>query len=90
MEELLGPSLQHLSAAQAAHLTWREYFPALISQSFRDGLHEAFDFAIVCSLGRRRGLLVPGRPLRARHGGGRDPCGRGRRRRAGAGRRRRL
>ena len=50
MEELLGPSLQHLSAAQAAHLTGREYFPALISQSFRDGLHEAFDFAIVCCL----------------------------------------
>ena len=50
MHELLGPSLQHLSNAQAAHLTGREFFPGLISQSFSDGLHEAFDFAIVCCL----------------------------------------
>ena len=50
MHELLGPSLQHLSNAQAAHLTGREFFPALISQSFSDGLHEAFDFAIACCL----------------------------------------
>jgi MFS family permease len=50
MHELLGPSLNHLSAAQAAHLTGREYFPALISRPFSDGLHEAFDFAIGCCL----------------------------------------
>ncbi len=47
MQELLGPSLQHLRNAQAAYLTGREFFPGLISQPFSDGLHVAFDFAIV-------------------------------------------
>ena len=50
MQQLLGPSLQHLSHAQAAYLTGREFFPRLISQPFSDGLHEAFDFAIVACL----------------------------------------
>ena len=50
MHELLGPSLQHLTAAQAAHLTGRSYFPGLISHAFSEGLHEAFDFAIGCCL----------------------------------------
>jgi len=58
MHELLGPSPQHVSNARAAHLTGREFFPALISQSFSDGLHEAFDFAIICCLVARRGLVV--------------------------------
>ena len=50
MHELLGPSLHHVTAAQAAHLTGRGYFPALISAPFSDGLHAAFDFAIACCL----------------------------------------
>ncbi len=50
MHELLGPSLHHLTAAQAAHLTSRSYFPGLISHAFSEGLHEAFDFAIGCCL----------------------------------------
>jgi MFS family permease len=50
MHELLGPALHHVTAAQAAHLTGRGYFPALISAPFSDGLHAAFDFAIVCCL----------------------------------------
>jgi MFS family permease len=52
IQKLLAPSgvLQHLSPSQAAHLTGHQYFPALISSSFAQGLHYAFDFAIVCSL----------------------------------------
>ena len=38
--------LPHLSHHQAAYLTGRSYFPALMSGPFSDGLHEAFDFAI--------------------------------------------
>ena len=33
-----------------AHLTGHAFFPALISSSFAQGLHYAFDFAIICSL----------------------------------------
>ena len=46
MQQLLGPVLPHLSHHQAAYLTGRSYFPALMSGPFSDGLHEAFDFAI--------------------------------------------
>ena len=52
IQQLLGPSgvLSHVSAAQAAHLTGRSFFPQLISSPFGTGLHYAFDFAIVASL----------------------------------------
>jgi MFS family permease len=51
IQQLLGAHvLHHLSTAHAAYLTGRSYFPALISQPFADGLHEAFDFAIACCL----------------------------------------
>ncbi|WP_410050996.1 MFS transporter [Acidiferrimicrobium sp. IK] len=52
IQQLLGPSgvLHHVSAAQAAHLTGRSFFPQLISSPFGTGLHYAFDFAIVASL----------------------------------------
>ena len=42
--------LQHLTPHQAAALTGHEFFPALISSPFAQGVHYAFDFAIVCSL----------------------------------------
>jgi MFS family permease len=40
----------HLSAAQQASLDQRSFFPGLIATPFREGLHAAFDFAIVMSL----------------------------------------
>jgi hypothetical protein len=52
VQQLLGPSgaLQHLAPHQAAVLTGHEFFPALISTPFAQGVHYAFDFAIACSL----------------------------------------
>ena len=47
IQHLVGPSvLAHLAAHQAAVLTGRGFFPALISAPFASGLHAAFDFAI--------------------------------------------
>ena len=42
--------LANLGPARAAYLTGRSFFPKLISPSFADGLHLAFDFAAVTSL----------------------------------------
>ncbi len=51
VQTLLGPAaLAHLSPADAAYLTGRGFFPALISGPFADGLTVAFGFAIVASL----------------------------------------
>ncbi len=51
IQHLVGPSvLAHLPAGQAAVLTGRGFFPALISAPFADGLHAAFDFAIAACL----------------------------------------
>jgi hypothetical protein len=51
VQNLIGPSvLAHLSAANRATLTGPQFFPALISGPFKDGLHEAFDFAIIACL----------------------------------------
>jgi MFS family permease len=51
VEHLIGPSvLAHLSAANRATLTGRQFFPALISGPFKDGLHEALDFAVIACL----------------------------------------
>ncbi|HEY5429428.1 MAG TPA: MFS transporter [Solirubrobacteraceae bacterium] len=51
IQHLLGPSvLGHLSHAQHTLLTGRSFFPQLISPPFRNGLHEAFAFAIVACL----------------------------------------
>jgi MFS family permease len=48
MQHLLGaPVLSQVSHAQAALLTGRRFFPALITGPFSSGLHAAFDFAIV-------------------------------------------
>ena len=44
---LLGPVLPHLSHAHAAYLTGRSFFPRLIAPPFMNGLHTAFDFAIL-------------------------------------------
>ena len=51
VQHLLGPSvLAHLSATNRATLTGRQFFPALISGPFGDGLHVAFDFALAACL----------------------------------------
>jgi MFS family permease len=47
IQHLVGPAvLARLPAGQAAVLTGRSFFPALISGPFARGLHTAFDFAI--------------------------------------------
>jgi MFS family permease len=50
MHQLLGSSINHLNAHQAAYLTSRQYFPQLIAKPFEQGLSEAFDFAIFACL----------------------------------------
>jgi len=51
IQHLLGGSvLAHLPAHTQAVLTGRSFFPNLISTPFRDGLHEAFAFAIIACL----------------------------------------
>ena len=50
MHQLLGGSINHLSAHQAAYLTSRQYFPRLIAKPFEQGLSAAFDFAIAACL----------------------------------------
>jgi MFS family permease len=51
MQHLLGPSvLAHLPPGHAAVVTGRTFFPSLISAPFRQGLHTAFDSAIVACL----------------------------------------
>jgi hypothetical protein len=42
--------LAQLSAHQHALIVGRSFFPQLISAPFRDGLHEAFAFAIIACL----------------------------------------
>jgi MFS family permease len=51
MQHLLGASvLAHLPPGHAAVVTGRSFFPSLISGPFRQGLHAAFDSAIVACL----------------------------------------
>ena len=50
IQQLLGPSVHHLSAAHQQYLTGRSFFPNLISGPFHDGLKVAFLFAIVACL----------------------------------------
>ena len=50
IQQLLGPVLATLPAAQAGYLTGRSFFPQLITQPFSDGLTAAFWFAIAACL----------------------------------------
>jgi hypothetical protein len=51
LQHLLGtPVLSHLSQANQRALDGRGFFPSLIAKPFRDGLHAAFDFAVVACL----------------------------------------
>jgi MFS family permease len=76
MQQLLGPLLGHLSAAHAAYVTGRQFFPHLITAPFKSGLGVAFAFAIAASLiavvasaltGRRKAATgaAPAEPLGA-------------------------
>ncbi len=48
---LLGPHvLSQLTPGQRATVTGERFFPSLITDAFRDGLHEAFNFGIVMCL----------------------------------------
>ena len=42
--------LAQLTPAQRASVTGESFFPSLITNSFKDGLHTAFNFAIVMCL----------------------------------------
>jgi MFS family permease len=63
IQHLVGAhALQSLGAAQQTVLTGRSFFPHLISDPFRSGLHEAFLFAIIaCLLAAAASLLRGGR-----------------------------
>jgi hypothetical protein len=51
IQHLLGSGvLAHVTPSQRAVLNGRTFFPNLISASFSDGLHAAFDFAIAACL----------------------------------------
>jgi MFS family permease len=51
VQHLLGSTvLSHLSHANQAALNGRGFFPSLISKPFRNGLHAAFDFAVIACL----------------------------------------
>jgi hypothetical protein len=50
MQQLLGPLLSHLPAANAAYVAGREFFPHLITAPFHDGLGAAFGFAIAANV----------------------------------------
>ncbi len=75
IQQLLGPSgaLHHVTAAQAAHLTGRSFFPQLISSPFGTGLHYAFDFAILASLVAAVASYLRGGKYY--HGQGHEPAG---------------
>jgi MFS family permease len=63
IQHLVGAHALHsLGAAQQTLLTGRSFFPHLISGPFRNGLHEAFLFAIVaCLLAAAASLMRGGR-----------------------------
>ena len=50
IQQLLGSSVHHLSAAHQQYLTGRSFFPNLISGPFHDGLKVAFLFAVIACL----------------------------------------
>jgi hypothetical protein len=51
IQHLVGARvLSHVTAAQQHVLVGRSFFPHLIASPFRDGLHEAFTFAIIACL----------------------------------------
>ena len=66
---LLGPHvLSQLTPGQRATVTGERFFPNLLSDAFKQGLHTAFDFGIVMCLLGRRGIVDARREgARTRH-----------------------
>jgi hypothetical protein len=62
MQQLLGGLLKNLHGVNASYLTGREFFPKLITTPFRDGLREAFLFAIIASVIGAVACLLTGKP----------------------------
>jgi MFS family permease len=74
MQHLLGPSVvAHLPSGHAAVVTGRSFFPSLVSGPFRQGLHAAFDSAIVACLVAAAASWTRG--TRYVHGDGAPPAG---------------
>jgi MFS family permease len=67
VKTLLGPNvLDHVSHANAVALQGRGFFPDLIEDPFRTGLHEAFAFAIVACLVAAAASWLRGTPKTAK------------------------
>jgi MFS family permease len=75
IKQLLGSSLGHLSAAHAANLTGRGFFPTVITQPFKDGLTIAFWFAIAASVIAAIASLLTTQSKRSRAAGPAEPVG---------------
>jgi hypothetical protein len=75
MQQLLGPLLGHLSAAHAAFVTGRQFFPQLITAPFKSGLGVAFAFAIAASLIAVVASMLTGRRPRAAAAAQAEPLG---------------
>jgi MFS family permease len=75
IQHLLGPqALAALDVHQRALLTGQSFFPQLISEPFRAGLHETFAFAIAaCLVAAAASLLRGGRPSDAVETAAPDP-----------------
>jgi MFS family permease len=73
MRQLLGPTLNHLSAAHVSYLTGRDFFPTVITQPFHDGLTIAFWFAIAASVIAAIASLLTGQ--RKRRAQAAEPAG---------------
>ena len=85
IQHLLGSSVvSQLPAHTQAVITGRSFFPQLISEPFRNGLHEAFAFAIVACLVAAVASWSRGTALRRRRRCC-ARCGRGQRRPPGRG-----
>jgi MFS family permease len=66
VQTLVGPHvLAHVSHANAAALQGRSFFPNLIEDPFRTGLHEAFAFAIIACLVAAAASWLRGTPQTA-------------------------
>ena len=78
IQSLLGPHvLGSLSAANRATLAGRAFFPRLISEPFRAGLHEAFTFAIIACLIAAGASLMRGGKYHYTDGGPAETAGDG-------------
>src|SRR5215469_9264578 len=65
MQQLLGPLLAHLPAANAAYVAGREFFPHLITAPFHHGLGVAFGFAIAACVIAAGASALTGRRMPA-------------------------